>query len=87
MYCISENEMATPVFLPGESQGQRSLLGCCPWKSKSIWRAVIFKNLPLNSNMSRGDCKIQSPMLTHEESKVSDDSWFGVVSHAPNAFY
>ena len=21
----------TPVFLPGESQGQRSLAGCCPW--------------------------------------------------------
>ena len=21
----------TPVFLPGESQGQRSLLGCSPW--------------------------------------------------------
>ena len=27
-----EKEMAThPVFLPGESQGQRSLLGCRPW--------------------------------------------------------
>ena len=21
----------TPVFLPGESRGQRSLVGCCPW--------------------------------------------------------
>jgi len=21
----------TPVFLPGESQGQRSLMGCCLW--------------------------------------------------------
>ena len=21
----------TPVFLPGESQGWRSLVGCCPW--------------------------------------------------------
>ena len=27
-----EKEMAsTPVFLPGESQGQRSLVGCCLW--------------------------------------------------------
>ena len=27
-----EEEMAThSVFLPGESQGQGSLLGCCPW--------------------------------------------------------
>ena len=27
-----EKEMATtPVFLPGESRGWRSLVGCCPW--------------------------------------------------------
>ena len=27
-----EKEMATtPVFLPGESQGRGSLVGCCPW--------------------------------------------------------
>ena len=25
----------TPVFLPGESQGQRSLVGCCPWVTES----------------------------------------------------
>src|SRR5574341_1377791 len=25
----------TPVFLPGESQGWRSLVGCSPWVSKS----------------------------------------------------
>ena len=25
----------TPVFLPGESHGQRSLVGCSPWGSKS----------------------------------------------------
>ena len=23
--------LPTPVFLPGESQGQRSLVGCCLW--------------------------------------------------------
>ena len=26
-----EKEMATPVFLPGESQGWRSLVGCRLW--------------------------------------------------------
>ena len=25
------NWQPTPVFLPGESRGQRSLVGCCPW--------------------------------------------------------
>ena len=30
-----EKEMApTPVFLPGESHGQRSLVGCSPWGCK-----------------------------------------------------
>ena len=24
-------QVYTPVFLPGESQGQRSLVGCCLW--------------------------------------------------------
>ena len=26
----------TPVFLPGESQGQRSLMGCCLWGSHRV---------------------------------------------------
>jgi len=26
----------TPVFLPRESRGQRSLLGCCPWGSHRV---------------------------------------------------
>ena len=29
--CIGEGWQPTPVFLPGESQGQRSLLGCRLW--------------------------------------------------------
>ena len=28
LLCIMQ---PTPVFLPGESQGQRSLVGYCPW--------------------------------------------------------
>ena len=30
----AEENYATPVFLPGESDGQRSLAGCCPWGRK-----------------------------------------------------
>ena len=29
--CWRRKWQPTPVFLPGESQGQRSLVGCCPW--------------------------------------------------------
>ena len=28
---LEESMAATPVFLPGESQGQRSLMDCCRW--------------------------------------------------------
>ena len=31
-----EKEMATPVFLPGESQGQGSLVGCHLWGSPEL---------------------------------------------------
>ena len=35
-----EKEMATtPVFLPGESQGQGSLVGCCLW-GRTEWDAT-----------------------------------------------
>ena len=28
---LEEDIEPTPVFLPGESQGQKSLVGCCLW--------------------------------------------------------
>jgi len=28
--------LSTPVFLPGELHGQRSLGGCCPWGCKEL---------------------------------------------------
>ena len=31
-------QQPTPVFLPGESQGLRSLVGYCPWDEKSQTR-------------------------------------------------
>ena len=31
LLCIGEGWQPTPVFLPGESQGQRSLVGFCLW--------------------------------------------------------
>ena len=31
MFCVGEGNEPIPVFLPGESQGQRSLVGCRLW--------------------------------------------------------
>ena len=30
-HALEKEWQHTPVFLPGESQGQRSLVGCCLW--------------------------------------------------------
>ena len=32
----------TPVFLPGESCGQRNLVGCCPWGRSESDKRLIF---------------------------------------------
>ena len=34
--------LPTPVFLPGESYGQRRLVGCSPWDCKSRTRLVAI---------------------------------------------
>ena len=39
----------TPVFLPGESQGQRSLVGCSPWGRKE---SNTTKRLPFHFSLS-----------------------------------
>ena len=31
---LEKERQPTPVFLPGESHGQRSLVGCSPWARK-----------------------------------------------------
>ena len=38
-----EKEMATPVFLPGETHGQRSLVGYHPWGRKRVEHNLATK--------------------------------------------
>ena len=39
----------TPVFLPGESRGQRSLVGCSPWgrtesdTTEAMWQQLVSR--------------------------------------------
>ena len=33
---VEDKRTTTPVFLPGESHGQRSLVGCSPWGCKEL---------------------------------------------------
>ena len=44
-----EKEMATPVFLPGESQGRGSLVGCRLWgRTESDMTEVTYSNSMTN---------------------------------------
>jgi len=42
----------TPVILPGEFHGQRSLAGCSPWGSQKVSQDLVTKPPPHNLNMS-----------------------------------
>ena len=43
----------TPVFLPGESQGQRSLVGCCPWgRTESYMTEVTQQQQQLEEDIA-----------------------------------
>ena len=56
----------TPVFFPGESQGQRSLVGCCLWVAQSQTRLKRLgsssSNLVCNSPLDLGKV-VFSPTL------------------------
>ena len=42
-----EEEIAThPVFLPGKSHGQRSLVGCSPWGCRELDKRVMERLSP-----------------------------------------
>ena len=42
----------TPVFLPGESQGRGSLVGCCLWGRTWLWGQTRLKQLSSSSSSS-----------------------------------
>ena len=75
----AEENYATPVFLPGESDGQRSLAGCCPWGHKEsdmteatsvsqsvsqFSRSVVSNSLrPDESQRTRPPCPSPTPRV------------------------
>ena len=43
---LEEAWQPTPVFLPGKSDGQRSLAGYSPWGHNSVGQDLVIKTLP-----------------------------------------
>ena len=44
----------TPVFLPGESHGQRSLAGYGPWGDKGVGQNLAIKNYKQSASFLQG---------------------------------
>ena len=66
----------TPVILPGEFHGQRSLAGCSPWGSQKVSQDLVTKPPPHNLNMSFWLSKLsiscsQVPTPFHPQSKLN----------------
>ena len=51
-----EKEMQpTPVFLPGKSHGQRSLVGYSPWGGKRVGYNLVAKQQQFGNHVSEMD--------------------------------
>ena len=64
--------LPTPVFLPGEFHGQRSLVGCSPWGCKESDRA---EGLTHTHNGSKIECQRLGPTLYKGERETEDHKW------------
>ena len=62
----AEENYATPVFLPGESDGQRSLAGCCPWDHKE---SDMSEATSVNQSVSQSVSSVVSYSLRPHESQ------------------
>ena len=63
----------TPVFLPGKSQGQRSLVGYSPWGCKRIRYELVIKQK--NTTTDGG-----GPHLIRQRSELSQKAFLQVLS-------
>ena len=52
-HALEEEWQPTPVFLPGESPGQRSLVGCSPWGSQRVGHNCGTKHSTAQSRLSQ----------------------------------
>ena len=67
----------TPVFLPGESQGQRSLVGCCLWGRKESDMTEQLNRTELKVGLTSASFL---PMNTQDWSSLGWTGWISLQS-------
>ena len=64
----------TPVFLPGESLGQRCLVGCSSWgcreSGKTEWLTQSSSLLPQPPPLENNSLSLMSPMFQHPRNRA-----------------
>ena len=72
----------TPVFLPGESHGQRILVGCSPWTHMELtWLSMHAKSAECQSASAPRDIKLQAfCQQAHPQGALSTKAqrWFAM---------
>ena len=74
--------MATPVFLPGKSHGQRNLTGCSPWghKESDMTECAHARTHTSHFPVDTQACYLKYFLLqTMLNIKINDDSVFKLM--------
>ena len=66
------NWQLTPVFLPGKSHGQRSLVGYSPWSHKRVGHSLVHKQQKCQSLRTAALCDIRQAKC---DIKDNSNSW------------
>ena len=56
----------TPVFLPGQFHGQRSLVGCSPWGCKRVGHNLVTKQQQVTNNI-KPDLDVSTPLPSRKK--------------------
>ena len=78
-----EKDLATtPVFLPGESHGQRSLVGCSPQGCKELdtTERLHFQTGKNNPFLFQQRQKMMTYLLAHQQLCLAEKHFLGVVN-------
>ena len=73
----------TPVFLPGESHLQRSLVDCSPWGPKELdtteWLTTLFSNITTKQWLKNSNNVPFTPLLDSAVQEFSEVVWLGLA--------
>ena len=76
---------STPVFLPGEFHGQRSLVGYSPWVAKNQTQLVLYQNMTVVSILGfpAGSVSKNLPVMQETTCSARGQGWIPGSERSP----